>query len=216
MAEYKNGFNAFGGIPVDSSRRSSDLQTGRAVYVNEDEYSDEPDYKNRVDQTVNEGYHREAPFEAPEIVVPEPIIPSGTKNITENGTYDVAQFAKANVNVAGGGSSDFNKAMVTVVNNHNSILFDIVPMDALSGGDKVIGFKFGDNGVVSDSEYFYESGTSVTDTFYIYQDYSMTGHSETLTDPNFYTVTGDAEIISVQGAPFPVIRIFGDCTITIS
>ena len=115
MAEYKNGFNAFGGIPVDSSRVSSDVQTGRAVYVNEDEYSDEPDYKNRVDQTVNEGYHREAPFEAPEIVIPEPIIPSGTKSITENGVYDVAQFAKANVNVAGGGSSDLFSQVATVI-----------------------------------------------------------------------------------------------------
>lgn len=115
MAEYKNGFNAFGGMPVDSSRRSPELHTGRAVYINDDEYSDEPNYKNKADSIVREGYHKEAPFEAPEIIVPEPIIPSGTKNITENGTYDVTQFAKAEVNVASGGSSDLLSQVATVI-----------------------------------------------------------------------------------------------------
>lgn len=36
----------------------------------------------------------------------EYIIPSGTKEITENGTHDVSQFASVTINVAGGGSSE--------------------------------------------------------------------------------------------------------------
>lgn len=47
------------------------------------------------------------------------IIPTGKITITKNGTdIDVAQYAKADVNVeGGGGSSDFTTAEVTVVNN---------------------------------------------------------------------------------------------------
>lgn len=40
--------------------------------------------------------------------------PTGEIDITENGEYDVYQYAKANVNVEGGGSSDFSTAKVSV------------------------------------------------------------------------------------------------------
>ena len=82
---------------------------------------------------------------------------------------------------------------------------------------EVIGFKFGEQGVeTAEDAFYYDYGTSVTDTYYIYHDCSMIAYSETLTDPNFYTVTGDAEVTTIEGAPFPVVMIYGDCTITIS
>lgn len=90
MAEYKNGFSALGNVPISPDRRSSDLQTGRAVYVDEADYSADAKYKDKVDTVEYEGYHREAP-----IVVPE-------KGSSEGG---------------GSGSSDFSTAQVTVVNN---------------------------------------------------------------------------------------------------
>lgn len=90
MAEYKNGFSALGNVPISPDRRSSDLQTGRAVYVDEADYSADAKYKDKVDTVEYEGYHREAP-----IVVPE-------KGSSEGG---------------GGGSSDFSTATVTLVNN---------------------------------------------------------------------------------------------------
>lgn len=208
MAEYKNGFNAFGGIPVDSSRLSSDVQTGRAVYVNEDEYSDEPDYKNRVDQTVNEGYHREAPFEAPEIVIPEPIIPSGTKDISENGLYDVAQFAKANVNVAGGGgSSDFSTATVTIVNNTAGTLDSIYMPHAMAAdaeqGSPDISMPVFLSGIPIETS-SYNAILYKGSCYFDYLQYS-TPYSTTPVE-----ITGSAEKI-FDGA----IVITGDCTITI-
>lgn len=66
MAEYKNGFSALGNVPVSPDRRSSDLQTGRAVYVDEADYSADAKYKDKVDTVEYEGYHREAPIVVPE------------------------------------------------------------------------------------------------------------------------------------------------------
>lgn len=45
-----------------------------------------------------------------------------TIDITENGTYDVKAYEVANVNVEGGGTSDFTTAEVTITNSTNSNL----------------------------------------------------------------------------------------------
>ena len=44
--------------------------------------------------------------------------PTGKITITENGTdINISQYAKADVNVSGGGGGDFSTAQVTIVNN---------------------------------------------------------------------------------------------------
>lgn len=56
--------------------------------------------------------------------------PSGKIMITENGTdIDVAQYALADVNVeGGGGSSDFSKAEVTIINSSRSDVPCAIPI----------------------------------------------------------------------------------------
>lgn len=58
MAEYKNGVNAFGNMSVSKEDRSAEVETGRAVFVDEDKYTNDPDYKLKVDKCLAEGFHR--------------------------------------------------------------------------------------------------------------------------------------------------------------
>ena len=53
----------------------------------------------------------EAEIEATPMIMPDSVI-----EITENGRYNVAKYSFADVNVEGGGSSDFSTATVTLTN----------------------------------------------------------------------------------------------------
>lgn len=66
MAEYKNGFNAFGGVPVSPDKLSSDVRSGRAVYVDDTAYASDDRYKRNTNSKVYEGFHRETPIVVPE------------------------------------------------------------------------------------------------------------------------------------------------------
>lgn len=62
--------------------------------------------------------------------------PSGEIDITENGEYDVYQYAKANVNVEGGGSSDFSTAQVKFISSSatNKIYYvNVIEPDETTG-----------------------------------------------------------------------------------
>ena len=48
------------------------------------------------------------------------IDPNAVIDITENGLYNVAKYGYANVNVEGGGESDYSVATVTIINQMNA------------------------------------------------------------------------------------------------
>lgn len=100
MAEYKNGFNAFGGIPVSPDKLSPDVRSGRAVYADDTAYASDDEYKRNVNSKVREGFHRETP-----IVVPQ----------QDDTTPDSG---------GGGSSSDFSTATVTIDIGEGIIAFD--------------------------------------------------------------------------------------------
>jgi hypothetical protein len=77
------------------------------------------------------------------------IIPSGTKNITENGTHDVKSYASVSVNVASSGGTTGENKLSKVIDG--SIITAITAED-LSGATKIRDYAF----------YFCRSLTSVT------------------------------------------------------
>lgn len=74
MAEYKNGFNYRGNMSVDKEDYSPDVKTGRAVFVDEDKYTNDTAYKAKVDKCVEQGFHRISDAEASQSGGTEPLI----------------------------------------------------------------------------------------------------------------------------------------------
>lgn len=58
MAEYKNGVNFRGNMSVEKNNVNPDVQTGRAIFVDDDKYEEDPEYKLKVDKCLSEGFHR--------------------------------------------------------------------------------------------------------------------------------------------------------------
>ena len=58
MAEYKNGVNFRGNMSVEADDISPEVKTGRVVFVDEDLYESNEEYKAKVDKCVEEGFMR--------------------------------------------------------------------------------------------------------------------------------------------------------------
>lgn len=124
------------------------------------------------------------------------IVPTGDISITENGEVDVAQYATANVNVEGGGSSDFTTATVTVVNNKSSEISVMIAIavDSIEEDSYLIPLL-----------YVNKNGTSpVLAPLY-------KGHGIAIFSSGTLSIEGSATDLG-DGA----VNIAGDCTITVS
>lgn len=134
------------------------------------------------------------------------IEPSGTIIITENGEgIDVAQYAYADVNVSGGGSSDFTTATVTI-SKQSSVTDDCVVKCATFVDDEYSVGSFGEifaTETPTEHEVILYKGAAFGSFFHTDEgdDYI------TYTYTTSVSVTGDIE---VDGFDF---TITGDCTI---
>lgn len=111
---------------------------------------------------------------------------------------------------SGGGSGDFSTEEITIVNNSQGV-FTLVPT-TLEMDSTLLGFRWTVNGVDSQQEYNYNQNTETTDKFYVFSGSYMFGYNQTLADTASYTVTGSAELTVVDN--MPLVKITGDCTIT--
>lgn len=165
MAEYKNGFSALGNVPISPDRRSSDLQTGRAVYVDEADYSANAKYKDKVDTVEYEGYHREAP-----IVVPEKGSSGG-----------------------GSGSSDFSTATLTVNGNFTQSDLFIAPVVEKDPNNEDIAFPTIQSGNSTYTVILYKGRSALMYMGSQSRTITVSGNIETV-GTGVYIITGDCTI----------------------
>lgn len=124
--------------------------------------------------------------------------------------FDIAVASKLAGGGGGGGSSDFSKASVNIIGNDKPINF--LP-NTLESYD-VIAVCVVDWGLTAsqDDMYFNVDGT-LNETFYILNNNYIVAGSYDAPTQN-YSVTGSAEVSSYSG--MNIVKIYGDCTITIS
>lgn len=80
----------------------------------------------------------EAEIEATPMIMPDSVI-----EITENGRYNVAKYSFADVNVEGGGSSDFSTAEVTVqITTENPDVYIAIPTIVTSPMDMILNQQY--------------------------------------------------------------------------
>ena len=144
--------------------------------------------------------------------------PDGKITITENATdINVAQYATADVNVSGGGSSEFSTAEVTVVNNivgfSPSVMFSGAQ---LPGNENFMGSCYFD----SEHGLYPEVPNVPTSSFTIvrYADcYGCVIVTGSYADDWHYVITGSGEVVNIgsEQEPYYGVKITGDCTITL-
>lgn len=145
----------------------------------------------------------ELPYSKMEYCIEAQGYPELEIDITENGEYDVKKFAKANVNVSGGGSSDFSTAQVTIANNIDNnvslympVIYETTPMPSI---DKAIYCAYS----------LAEGAPSETVRVALYGGTCLVQPASDIMGKTF-TATGNAEYSN------GMIIITGDCSITIS
>ena len=131
--------------------------------------------------------------------------PTGTIEISANGEYDVSEYATADVQVEGGGSSDFSTAEVTIINQATMSLSNVPATvcyeeNDLGGGvpatlfPSIISIPSSQTGSIKCALY---KGTSAI----MFADY---------TEFVEISVSGDATYMG------GMVAVTGDCTITIT
>lgn len=128
------------------------------------------------------------------------ITPTGTITITKNDTYDVTQYASAEVNVSGG-SSDYTTATITVTENGatNGIISAPIIIKAVTGHNEEVELTMGyiETGPHETCSYTIILSSSGISQIYIPPEkidvISISGDIEDYTD-GYYGITGDCAI----------------------
>lgn len=126
--------------------------------------------------------------------------PSGTIEISANGEYDVSEYATADVQVEGGGSSDFSTAEVTFNAGDGIVLEDVITLQGLVG----------ERYLVYDEE-LRISGTQIfrfllIDGYYDCSARSVSPETKTISVVGDGSYDEDSQILAIEG----------DCEVTVT